>query len=89
MKADPNYREKILSLLQRDLGDYYGSGSNKGSTEDIEAHYLEKKEQAKKLQEEILKEEAAKQELQHSRLMKKWYGGSRMTQAVDAYEANR
>lgn len=26
MKADPDYRAKILSLLQRDLGDYYGSG---------------------------------------------------------------
>ena len=26
MKADPEYREKILSLLQRDLGAYYGSG---------------------------------------------------------------
>ena len=130
MKADPNYREKILSLLQRDLGDYYGSGprracvvltvgatsgdyrgdswpicnnsgfytssqnsfykkstEKKGSMEDIEAHYLEKRERAKKLQEKILREEAARQELQHSRLMKAWYGGNRMTQAVAAYEA--
>ena len=56
---------------------------------DIEARYLEKREQAKKLQEKILKEEAATQELQHSRLMKSWYSGNRMTQAVAAYEANR
>lgn len=119
MKADPSYREKILSLLQRDLGSYYGSGprracvvltvgatsgdyrgdswpicndsgfyassqnsfykkstGKKGSMEDIEALYLEKREQAKRLQEKILKEETAKQELQHRRLMKKWYSGS-------------
>lgn len=132
MKADPDYRAKILSLLQRDLGDYYGSGprracvlltvgatssdyrgdswpicndsgfytsfrncsykksnGKKGSTEDIEAYYLEKREQAKKLQEKLLKEEDAKKELQHSHLMKSWYGKSRMMRAVAAYEANR
>ena len=132
MKADPDYRAKILSLLQRDLGDYYGSGprracvlltvgatssdyrgdswpicndsgfytssrncsykksnGKKGSAEDIEAYYLEKREQAKKLQEKLLKEEDAKKELQHSRLMKLWYGKNSMTRAVAAYEANR
>lgn len=29
MKADPEYRAKILSLLQRDLGAYYGSGARR------------------------------------------------------------
>lgn len=55
---------------------------------DIEAHYLEKREQAKKLQKKIMKEEAAKQELQHSRLLREWYSESRMTKASAADEAN-
>lgn len=130
MKADPGYREKVLSLIQRDVGDSYAprncsvlikvgavgkdysadswpdcndseyhlrsqntfykrDSGKKDRTKDIEARYLEKREQAKKLQEKILKEEAAAQELQHSRLMKEWYSGNRITQAVAAYEANR
>ena len=130
MKADPGYREKVLSLIQRDVGDSYAPRNcsvlikvgatgkdysadswpdcndseyhlrsqntfykrdnvKKNKTKDIEAHYLEKREQAKKLQEKILKEEAAAQELLHSRLMKEWYNESRMTKAVAAYESNR
>ena len=130
MKSDPGYREKVLSLIQRDVGDSYAprncsvlikvgatskdysadswpdcndseyhlrsqntfykrDNGKKNKTKDIEAHYLEKREQAKKLQEKILKEEAAAQELQHRRLMKEWYSESRMTQAVAAYESNR
>ena len=130
MKADPGYREKVLSLIRRDVGDSYAprncsvlikvgatskdysadswpdcndseyhlrsqntfykrDNGKKNKTKDIEAHYLEKREQAKKLQEKILKEEAAAQELQHSRLMKEWYSGKRITQAMVAYESNR
>ena len=130
MKADPRYREKVLSLIRRDVGDSYAprncsvlikvgatskdysadswpdcndseyhlrsqssfykrDNGKKNKTKDIEAHYLEKREQAKKLQEKVLKEEAAKQELQHRRVMKEWYSGNRMAQAAAAYEANR
>ena len=131
MKADPDYRAKILSLLQRDLGDYYGSGPRrasvvltvgatasdyrgdswpicndlgyyersqnsfykkstvkKGGTKDIEARYLEKRRQARKLQKEILQDKAEEQQLEHDRLMKSWYSERRMTQASAAYEAN-
>ena len=129
MKADPEYRAKILSLIQRDVGDSYAprncsvlikvgatskdyradswpdcndseyhvrsqnsfykrDNKKKDRTEEISERYLEKRAQVKKLQEKIMKEEAAKQELQHSRMMKEWYSGSRMTQASAAYEAN-
>lgn len=129
MKTDPEYRTKILSLIQRDVGDSYAprncsvlikvgatskdysadswpdcndseyhvrsqnsfykrDNKKKDRTEEISERYLEKRAQVKNLQEKIMKEEAAKQELQHSRLMKEWYSGSRMTQASAAYEAN-
>ncbi|MCH5269631.1 MAG: hypothetical protein J1E83_02675 [Lachnospiraceae bacterium] len=128
MKADPEYRAKILSLIQRDVGDSYAprncsvlitvgatskdyradswpdcndseyhvrsrnsfykrDSKKKDRTEEINERYLEKRAQAKKLQKKIMEEDTEKKELEHSRLMKVWYGESRMTQASAAYEA--
>ena len=129
MKADPEYRAKILSLIQRDVGDSYAprkcsvlitvgatskdyradswpdcndseyhvrsrnsfykrDSKKKNRTEDINERYLEKRAQAKKLQKKILKEDIEKRELEHSHLIKAWYGESRMTQVSTAYEAS-